>query len=200
MKNIPIILIYSRIVIALIIGIITFLKIENFATFIVILMIVGLLTDVFDGIIARNLNISTKKLRVLDSNVDQFFWIITIASIFYLNFSFVKEHIIAISSILILELLAYIISLIKFKKTIATHSLLAKFWTITLLLFLIDLTLHGISSFLFLTCIIVGIISRLEIILIIIGLKKWTTDVTSIFAVKKINNGEPIKKSKLFNS
>ncbi len=200
MKNIPIILIYSRIVIALLIGFIAFQKVENFATYIVILMIVGLLTDVFDGIIARHLNISTKKLRILDSNADQFFWIITIASIFYLNFSFVKEHIIAISSILILELLAYLISLIKFKKTIATHSLLAKFWTITLLLFLIDLTLREKSGLLFFTCVIIGIISRLEIILIIIGLKKWTTDVPSILAVKKINNGEPIKKNKLFNS
>lgn len=41
---------------------------------------------------------------------------------------------------------------------------------------------------------------QIEIILIIIKLKKWTTDVPSILVVSKINNGIPFKKNTLFNS
>lgn len=200
MKKIPFLLIYSRILIGLVIGVLAVYKIENYPIWIVALMCLGLITDVFDGIIARKLNVSTKKLRIWDSNVDVFFWLIVITSIFYLNLSFVKENIIGIGVIVVLELMAYLICYVKFKKPIATHSILAKLWTLSLLWFLIDLMLHSSSQFPFLVCLILGIISRIEINLIVIRLKKWTTDVPSILAVSKINRGIKIKKNKLFNS
>ena len=200
MKKIPFLLIYSRILIAVIIGFLAFLETENKSIWIVVLMSLGLLTDVFDGIIARKLNISSEKLRVWDSNVDQFFWLVVIGAIFYLNTSFIVENIFWIGIIAFLELLSYFISYLKFKKSIATHSILAKIWTLTLLAFLIDLVLNSSSFIPFIICITLGIISRVEIILIIITLKKWTTDIPSILSVSKINKGIEIKKSKLFNS
>lgn len=199
-NKIPFLLIYSRILIGIIIGLLAIFKIEDYSFWIVFLMIFGLLTDVFDGIIARKLNVSSEKLRIWDSNVDQFFWLIVIVSVFYLNIAFVKEHKIWIGLIIILELTSYLISYMKFKKTIATHSLLAKFWTLTLLWFLIDLTLNSTSQLPFYTCVVLGVISRIEINLIILTLKKWTTDIPSIFVVSKLNRGIKIKKSKLFNS
>ena len=200
MKKIPFLLIYSRILIAVIIGFLAFLETENKSIWIVVLMSLGLLTDVFDGIIARKLNISSEKLRVWDSNVDQFFWLVVIGAIFYLNTSFIVENIFWIGIIAFLELLSYFISYLKFKKSIATHSILAKIWTLTLLAFLIDLVLNSSSFIPFIICIALGIISRIEIILIILTLKKWTTDIPSILSVSKINKGIEIKKSKLFNS
>ncbi len=199
MKKIPILLIYSRIILGIIIGIIAYLKIEYYPIWISILMITGLLTDVFDGIIARKLNISTESLRIWDSNVDLFFWLITIASIFYLNTDFVIANVFWIMSIITLEVLAYIISYLKFKRTIATHSILAKFWTLLLLIFLIDLCLNSSSIYPFIFCVALGIISRIEIILIIITLKKWAADVPTLLVVAKINKGVPIKKHKIFN-
>lgn len=198
-KLIPFLLIYSRILIAMAIGIITYLDIQNQAILIVILMSTGLVTDIFDGIIARKLNVSSRKLRIWDSNVDQFFWLIVIGSIFYANFDFVKENLLWIGSIVALESLCYLLSFLKFKKTIATHSILAKTWTLSLLVFLIDLTLHSTSNVAFIVCITLGIISRVEILFIILKLNNWTTDVPSIFSVSKLNNGIQIKKNKLFN-
>jgi phosphatidylglycerophosphate synthase len=200
MKNIPFLLIYSRILIAIIIAIITFLSLKNSDIIIVSLMTVGLFTDVFDGIIARKLNVSSENLRIWDSNVDQFFWMMVITSVFYLNFPFIRENYLPVAVIIGLEISAYIISYAKFNRPIATHSILAKLWTITLLAFLIDLTLHSDSNLPFEICAILGIISRVEIILIILGLEKWTTDVPSVLSVRKINKGLPVSKSKLFNS
>ena len=185
--------------IGIIIGILALYKIENYSIWIVILMILGLITDIFDGIIARKLNVSTEKLRIWDSNVDQFFWLIVIGSIFYLNIEFIKEHINWIAIIVSFEILCYIISYFKFKKSIATHSILAKLWTITLLGFLIDLVLNGTSYLPFNICVVLGIVSRFEIILIILKLNKWTTDIPSVLSVSKINRGIRIKKNKLFN-
>ena len=199
-KKIPFLLIFSRAFIALLIILIALFETTNYKLWIVSLMTLGLLTDVFDGIIARKLNVSNEKLRIWDSNVDQFFWISVSACIFYLNRNFVLTNFFWIGILVVLELLTYIISYLKFKKTIATHSILAKIWTISLLMFLIDLMLNNESNFLFKTCLILGIISRLEIISIIIKLKNWTTDVPSIFSVHKLNKGKTIKKYKLFNS
>jgi len=200
MNKIPFLLIYSRILIGIAIGLIAYYEVNNYAVLIVVLMSLGLITDIFDGIIARKLNVSSERLRVWDSNVDQFFWLMVIGSIFYLNSDFVKENSIWIGTIIVLELMCYLISYIKFKKSIATHSILAKVWTLSLLGLLIDLTLHSTSQIPFIICMVLGILSRIEIVLIIKKLKVWTTDVPSIFVVSKINNGIPIKKSKLFNS
>ena len=150
-------------------------------------MTIGLITDVLDGVIARKLGVATEKLRVWDSNVDRFFWIIVISCIFYLNFPFIRQNYLPVIVILVLETSAYITSYTKFKRTVATHSYLAKFWTLTLLAFLIDLALHSESNLPFKICVSFGIISRIEIILIIWGLKKWATDVPSLLRVRKIN-------------
>ncbi len=200
MKNIPFVLIYSRIVLAVLIGALALLEIEHKEISIVVLVIIGFLTDVFDGIVARKLKVSSEKLRVWDSNVDQFFWIITILSIFYLNFPFVKSNYLWVVFVVFLELLAYLVSYLKFKKTIATHSLLSKMWTIVLLAFLIDLALNAQSGMIFWCCIILGVVSRVEILVIIMRLKRWGTDIPSIFAVDKINKGIEPKKSIWFNS
>jgi CDP-diacylglycerol--glycerol-3-phosphate 3-phosphatidyltransferase len=189
MKQIPFLLIYSRILIAVIIGFLAVSEADDQAEWIVSLMIFGLLTDVFDGIIARKLNVSTEKLRIWDSNVDQFFWIVVIGSIFYLKLGFIKENLFWIGLVVFLEVLSYLISYGKFKRSIATHSILAKIWTLSLLAFLIDLALNSSSNIPFMICIGLGILSRMEIILIILRLNKWTTDVPSIFAVSKLNRG-----------
>lgn len=162
-------------------------------------MFLAIITDVFDGVIARKMGIATKKIRLWDSNVDQIFWLTTMAIIFYLNWQFIRFHWIGIMFVLFMEILAYAICMIKFKKTIATHSILAKFFTLSLFIFLADLQWFGSSSIIFDVCLFLAFISRLEIIIIILRLKKWATDVPSIFAVSNINAGKPIKKNKLFN-
>lgn len=187
MKRLPFILVYSRFVMAILIGIITWINIESAPVMIVGLMTAGLLTDIFDGIIARRLGVATEKLRVWDSNVDQFFWIVILFSVFILHSSFFMENYLVIMAIVVLEAVAYMISFLKFNRPIATHSYMAKIWTLTLFAFLVDLTLHAKSNLLFWICAIMGIVSRVEIILIIALLKKWATDVPSVFSVRGIN-------------
>ncbi len=190
MKNIPFLLIYSRIVIGFVILILAFVDMQYKPETIVALMIIGLLTDVFDGIIARKLDVASEKLRVWDSNVDQFFWLSVLFTVFYSNQDFLFANWIWILLIALLEASCYFISYLKFKKPIATHSYMAKLWTISLLAFLIDLSLNANSTYVFWVCIFLGILSRAEIILIILRLKHWTTDVLSLWSVKDVNDNK----------
>jgi len=185
MKQVTFWLIYSRIVIAIVIGIAVLINIPHLSAWLVALMTIGLLTDILDGIIARRVGVATEKLRVWDSNVDQFFWIVVIACVFYLNIGFILTNYLPIIIIVFLEAIAYLFSYLKFRRTVATHTYLAKIWTLTLLAFLLELTLHSQSNILFKICAFLGIVSRLEIIIIIGRLKEWTVDVPSIWSVKQ---------------
>ena len=171
--SLPYLLIYSRILLGIIIPIILCLGIPKASIISAILLIVGLLTDVFDGILARKIGISSEKLRIWDSNVDRFFWLMIIGTVFYLKFEAISILLIPIGIIVILEAMAYVISYHKFKQAIATHSLLAKLWTISLLIWIVELILNQ-SNHSFPICFWLGLISRVEIICIITTLKKCT--------------------------
>jgi len=71
--NIPQLLILLRLLMAPVILFLGWKFGENGALAILILMYIGLFSDIFDGIIARKQNISTEKLRRLDSQVDMLF-------------------------------------------------------------------------------------------------------------------------------
>ena len=184
LRNLPTSLIYSRLFLGILIGLIAIINPVSSGLIIAILMFVGILTDIFDGIIARKLGVSSEQLRVLDSLVDLFFWLISIGAVFYLVPQFFLTNYVWILLILALEFLAYLISLVKFNKPIATHTYLAKLWSVFLFCFLAELAIIQTSTLLFWVVIILGCISRLEIIFILRLLKHWKTDVSSIFDVK----------------
>lgn len=181
LTKLPYFLVFSRIIFGLIIGITAIISPHFSGEMIVFFMLLGIVSDIFDGVIARKLKIDTKALRVLDSNVDLFFWTVSVIAVFGMNWEFVQLHWMSILVVVGLEIFAYLISFIKFKKMIATHTYLAKIWSLTLFLFLCELVHTCQSNFLFQTVIGLGIISRIEIIFILILSKNWKTDVSSIY-------------------
>jgi phosphatidylglycerophosphate synthase len=200
MKNkIPKILIYSRIFFGVIIILLGIFKPELFRAIIIALIVLGLLSDIFDGIIARRLNISTEKLRRMDSTVDQFFWLCIVVSAYIVSPVFFKDNLVAILILLALEATCYVISFLKFKKEVATHAIASKIWTLFLFATLIQVIATGNSVLLFYVCFYLGVISRLEIIFILLILKDWTNDIPTVYHAVLIKKGKPIKRHKLFN-
>ena len=174
MKKIPIALIYSRLLIGVLILVCSLIHIKNYSTIVIILFTVGLLTDIFDGIIARRLNISSEYLRRLDSSIDQVFFILVAIATFINSTPFFYANGVELIILLSIEALAYLICFFKFNKEIATHSIAAKIWTLILFATIIQLMLSKDSAVLFQVCFYVGIATRLEIIAIILVLRKWT--------------------------
>ncbi len=163
------------------------------------LLIVGLITDVFDGIIARKLDVSTVKLRRLDSLIDQVFWLSALVGAYIICSEFFKENKLLLGILLAAEALTYIVSYLKFRKEVATHAILSKVWTLTILATLVQIINTCDSSWLFATCFYLGMITRIEIIAILIIIKKWENDVPSLYHALLIRQGKPIKRNKLFN-
>lgn len=199
MRKIPILLIYSRLVISIVLVVLAIAYPATPPAVYICLITYGLLSDVFDGIIARKLNVSTQKMRRMDSAVDQVFWVGVVACTYILHPAFYKEYFTEIIMLLGIEALTYVVSYMRFRKEVATHAILSKVWVLTIFALLIEVVATGTSSTLFFICFYTGIITRLEILLILFILREWTNDVPSLYHAVQIRKGKEIKRNKLFN-
>jgi CDP-diacylglycerol--glycerol-3-phosphate 3-phosphatidyltransferase len=198
-KKIPKLLIFTRLGLALLILVMSYFQVAYYKWWAILLLTTGLLTDIFDGIIARRLNISTVGLRRLDSSIDQQFFL-SFAFATYLQCpEFFKTNYLILIILFSFEALTYIVSYLKFKKEVATHSIGAKIWTLIIFASLVEIVLTCHSTVLFSLCNWIGIGSRIEIIAILFILKEWTNDVPTVYHSLKLRKGEPIKRHKLFN-
>lgn len=198
-SRIPEALIYSRLFIGLLMIVLSSMHLTNYPVISISLLTIGLLTDIFDGIIARQLNISTQKLRRLDSSIDQVFFISVAVATFIHCPSFFTSNAPQLIILLSVEALTYLISFIKFRKEIATHSIGAKLWTLLLFATLVQIIAQCQSTVLFSICFWAGIITRMEIIAIILVLKKWTNDVPTFYHSILLRKEKEIKRNKMFN-
>ena len=195
----PYILLYSRLAAGAVFLLLAYMQPANYKQWLVALLIYAVLSDFFDGFSARQLNISTEKLRRADSSIDQFFWLCVIGGTMLTSFAFYKDHWLQISIIIFLEALCYIVSYIRFKKEVATHAIASKLWVVTLFACFIDVIWYTNSTWIFQLCFWVGVVTRLEIIAILLLLKQWTNDVPSVIHAVQLRKGKTIKRNKIFN-
>ncbi len=198
-KYIPIGLIFFRVILApLILGLVYFLK-DKSRTEVVILMYFGLFSDIFDGIIARQLNVSSQRLRRFDSQTDMIFWVSIGISTWLLYPELIRNNRIPIIVIFVMEGMCYLISIVKFGKETCTHAFLSKIFGIILLIAFTSLIEFNHAGIPFYTAIGMGLISHLDRILITLILPKWTYDIPSFYHAYFIRNGIEFKRNKLFN-
>ncbi|KMQ65626.1 CDP-alcohol phosphatidyltransferase [Chryseobacterium angstadtii] len=199
MKTIPYILIAVRLILAPVILSLAWFKGEESKFLILILMYFGLLTDIFDGIIARKVGVSSEKLRRMDSQVDLIFWLSLGFAAYFLNPELIKNEWYGILLIFVMEALCYIISLWKFGKETCTHAFLSKMWGLSLLIAFTYLIGFQQAGWAFYLTIILGFISHIDVILIVLILPKWQYDVPSSYHAWKIRKGKIVKKTVFFN-
>jgi CDP-diacylglycerol--glycerol-3-phosphate 3-phosphatidyltransferase len=199
MKTIPYILIATRFILAPIIFLLAYFKGEESGFLILALMYFGLLTDIFDGIIARKVGVSSEKLRRLDSQTDLVFWLSLGFAAYFINPELIKNEWRGIALIFFMEALCYIISILKFGKETCTHAFLSKMWGISLLIAFTYLIGFQQAGWAFYLTVGLGFIAHIDVILIVLLLPKWQYDVPSSYHAWKIRNGKQRKKSIFFN-
>lgn len=197
--NIPIALIVFRFLLAPIILLLAYVVGEGAKTIIVILMYLGLLSDILDGIIARKQNISSAKLRRLDSQTDMIFWLSIGFATWILYPKLISDNSAVIWTILGMEIACYVISFLKFKRETCTHAFLSKLWGITLLVAFTSLIGFNHAGIPFALAIIMGLISHIDRILITLILPKWTHDIPSAYHAYLIRKGIAFKRNEYLN-
>lgn len=199
MKNIPILLIVFRFLLGPILIVLTYNYGNEIRKELVVLIFLGLLSDIFDGIIARRFGTSSEKLRRMDSQTDLVFWLCVAWCSWILNPEIIKENAITIAVIFVMEALTYVFSFMKFGKETCTHAFLSKLWGITLLLAFVGMIGFGYAGITFSLAIVFGIVGHIDVLLIVLILPRWTFDVPSCYHAYLIRKNIPFKKNKLFN-
>lgn len=198
--SVPYLLIFFRFLLAPAVVVISYLMGEQAAYIVLVMMFLGLLSDIFDGIIARKMKIDTELMRRLDSQTDLVFWLCIAWSCYLIYPHLIKENLIGVIALVLMEAMCYATSLIKFRKETCTHAFVSKMWGLTLLATFTSMLGFGYGGWVLKTCIILGLISQLDVILIILILPKWAHDVPSFYQAILIRKGVSFKKSKYLNS
>jgi phosphatidylglycerophosphate synthase len=145
-----------------------------------ILLALGVLTDIFDGVIARRLNVVTPDLRLWDSRCDVVFWVCAAVGLHILWPDLWATTWIMVATLVVLEMIPRVISHVRFRKEASTHHLMSKIFTLFLWALLSQLFLTGEVGFLFWVTWALGIISQCEAIAIMAIIPKWACDIKSL--------------------
>ncbi|WP_298535311.1 CDP-alcohol phosphatidyltransferase family protein [uncultured Algibacter sp.] len=197
--SIPIALIIFRLMLVPIILAFAYFIGKDSKLTILILMYLGLLSDILDGIIARKQNISSEKLRRMDSQTDMVFWLSMGFATWLLYPELIYDNGFAILVIISMEIMCYTISFIKFKKETCTHAFLSKLWAISLLVAFTSLIGFSHAGIPFAIAVILGFISYIDVVLIILILPKWTHDIPSAYHAYLVRKGIKFKRNEYLN-
>jgi len=156
--------------------------------------VVAFLSDVFDGVIARRLDVATPSLRRLDSAADTLFYIACAFAAWRLYPTAIVAHRASLSILVGLEVLRYVIDLAKFRREASYHMWSSKLWGISLFVgfyWMLVLRSTGLTlSF----AVYAGIVADLEGVLISVLLPRWQADVPSVFHAMTLRRHELRRK------
>lgn len=158
-----------------------------------------MLSDIFDGIIARNLEVASNSLRKWDANVDIVFWLAAGYCVWLLNGQLFHDHVYFIIALFILEPVSDLINFVKFRKSGCAHNWLSKLWGLILLI-TFTLLLYGKEPLgLFRVCLTVGLISQVDRIMISSLLREAECDIPTFYHAWLRRKGRKFRRNKLLN-
>lgn len=138
------------------------------------------LTDVFDGVIARRLNVATPGLRRLDSIVDTIFYACVVIAAWRLYPAALAAHTTSILVLIALELTRYVVDWVKFRRVASYHMWSSKLWGLLLFVAFVALLVFGRAGWTLSIAIYAGILADIEGLAISWVLREARTDVSSI--------------------
>jgi CDP-diacylglycerol--glycerol-3-phosphate 3-phosphatidyltransferase len=147
---------------------------------ILLFLLLAMLSDIFDGVIARRIKIATAPLRVMDSRADAWFFLWVLAAAWISAREVVIACWLPLSIEVILQVASYSFDLLRYGRISSLHAYSAKMWGFTLYLaFAGVLAFH--TGVLVWVALVFGLISFVDATAIKMILPGWHHDVLSCF-------------------
>lgn len=144
-------------------------------------IVTALLSDIFDGIIARRMGIATPALRRLDSVADTVFCASAVAAIWLVHPGTIRSHIALLLALVALELFRYVFDFAKFRREASYHMWSSKLWGLALYTAFFSVLVAGRGGVFVDAALWIGIVADLEGLSISIVLTTWHHDVPTLF-------------------
>lgn len=169
---------FYRIVAAPILLVVLFLDLRLLFSW---LLLISFATDAVDGFLARKYKITSDRGSQLDSLGDQITFVIGVFGLFYFEYDFIYDNLWLILIAFAPYVLQMVIALVKYGKTTAFHTYLAKVSAILQALFILCLLFFGPIYWLFYAVIIIGVIETIEEIILIFLYDNWVAEVKGLY-------------------
>jgi phosphatidylglycerophosphate synthase len=144
------------------------------------LYVVAVLSDIFDGVIARRLNISTAALRSADSWADRWLYVCVAIAAWVAHKETILAFQVPLLTVLGLQGLWWMVNLVKYGKPACYHTYSAKLWGLSLLVAAIALFGTGYGGITLWIAVLLGCVHTVEEIAITVMLPTWHHDVLSL--------------------
>ncbi len=149
-----------------------------------LLLALGVLSDIFDGIIARRLKVATEALRTWDSRADVVFWISAFAAVAIARPGLIPLLWPAAALIAALEIANHLVSFARFRREASPHHYLSKLFGLGLWALVTQALLTGGALPTLWIVLALGVASQIEAFAITMRLREWRCDVPSVFSLK----------------
>jgi phosphatidylglycerophosphate synthase len=156
--------------------------------------LVALLSDYFDGAIARHLGTDTPRMRLLDSQVDTVFYFAAGIGMFVRFPDVWRAYRPGIAALLVVEIGRMLFEWRKFGRTAAYHMWSAKLWGVAMLLGFGEVTLTGRGGPLLVAAIALGVLTNLEGGAASILFREWRHDVPSLWHAVRLRRAGPVAR------
>lgn len=143
-------------------------------------VLVALVSDIYDGVIARRLGCDTPAIRVADSLVDTVFYLCVLAALWLRKPEVVRRERPLLAILLTLECVRYVVDLRKFGRSSSYHSYLAKTWGLVMVIALILVFAFSRGGILLGIALVLGILCDVEGLVMSAILPQWQHDVKTI--------------------
>lgn len=149
-------------------------------------IVLEVILDIFDGIVARSFGVATPILRRMDSVVDTIFYLTILFCAWTLHAAELRRRSILLASLLFLEVFRYVFDYLKFHREAAYHMWSSKAWGLVLGAAVIALLGFNIAGWLLSTALLVGILCDIEGLLVSALLYESVEDVPHLFRALKL--------------
>jgi CDP-diacylglycerol--glycerol-3-phosphate 3-phosphatidyltransferase len=154
-------------------------------------ILAALLSDIYDGVLARRWHCDTPGVRLFDSMADTVLYVCVAVALFFGQPVLWHAHVALLGVLLALEAVRFAVDLVKFGKPSSYHSYLAKMWGLVLAVavmgaFAAGSTHPAVCSGLLSAGLVLGILCDVEGLAMSAMLPVWRNDVKTMRAAWRL--------------
>ena len=186
--RIPEMLIFSRI--ALGPGMICLASASRRGVLLVACIVLAMISDVFDGILAERWHVATEDHYRWDSRADMFFYGCVLAVAVMRYPAAFERRWVVLTVLLLAELAHHCAAAAKYGRTASYHSLLSKIWGFLMAAAMSGLIGFGLDNWLLDVTFAWGVLCNLQGLAMTLMLPKWHENVMTLFHAVRLRRGD----------
>lgn len=144
------------------------------------LLLVSLVSDILDGVVARRFHFQSDLGARLDSIGDMATYIVAVIGIIFFHMDFIQDHMMAVGLVLGFYFFQIAIALAKYRKITSFHTTLAKINAYAQGIFIMTLFLFGFQGWVFYPMVVLSILSYSEEIIMVLLLPEPRSNISGL--------------------